>query len=129
MLRSRGTCSSVIFLRSNAEVHFTRNRLRHVLLPLLREQFNPKVSDALRRLASAAAEADEFLAAEASAGLGEILREEGTGADRAIIVDVSHLRSLKAAIQSYILGEALARAGCPGEALHIEQMRALALSP
>jgi len=40
----------------------TRNRLRHELLPLLRNEFNPQVDDALLRLADQAAAAGEVLA-------------------------------------------------------------------
>jgi tRNA(Ile)-lysidine synthase len=42
---------------SNRDRAFTRNRLRHELLPYLTEQFNPQVTDALGRLATLAAEA------------------------------------------------------------------------
>ncbi len=37
--------------RSNVDPSFTRNRIRHQLLPLLAEQFHPRVGDILRRLA------------------------------------------------------------------------------
>ncbi len=36
---------------TNQDVRFTRNRIRHQLLPFLREHFNPRVEDALFRLA------------------------------------------------------------------------------
>ncbi len=35
---------------SNADVSFTRNRIRHTLLPMLRTEFNPRVDEAIRRL-------------------------------------------------------------------------------
>ena len=35
---------------SNVDERFTRNRLRHSLLPLLRNQYNPRVDESLRRL-------------------------------------------------------------------------------
>lgn len=41
---------------SNAELSFTRNRIRHSLLPLLRREYNPAVDEALRRLGRQAAE-------------------------------------------------------------------------
>ncbi|MFQ5734365.1 MAG: tRNA lysidine(34) synthetase TilS [Planctomycetaceae bacterium] len=41
---------------TNTDRQFTRNRIRHVLLPLLREQFNPRVEDALLRLSQQARE-------------------------------------------------------------------------
>jgi len=42
---------------SNASTEFTRNRIRLELLPFLREQYNPKIDDALLRLADLASEA------------------------------------------------------------------------
>ncbi|MBN2216792.1 MAG: tRNA lysidine(34) synthetase TilS, partial [Pirellulales bacterium] len=41
---------------SNANSQFTRNRLRHELLPLLAERYNPAIGEALLRLGNLAAE-------------------------------------------------------------------------
>lgn len=49
---------------TNADPRFTRNRIRHELIPLLRT-FNPNASAALARLAEQAEELDGFLATEA----------------------------------------------------------------
>ncbi len=46
---------------SNADPRFTRNRLRHQLLPLLAAQFNSGVVEALLRLAALAGEAQEVI--------------------------------------------------------------------
>ena len=43
--------------RSNADRRYTRNRLRHELLPRLQRQYNPEVVDALLRLGGLADEA------------------------------------------------------------------------
>lgn len=48
---------------SNRDTHWTRNRLRQVLLPELRSQYNSKVDDALARLAAQARETMELLSA------------------------------------------------------------------
>jgi tRNA(Ile)-lysidine synthase len=51
--------------RSNADLRFTRNRIRHELLPLLTAHYNPAV---VRVLTSLAAQAEElYTAAEAEA--------------------------------------------------------------
>jgi len=60
---------------TNADERFTRNRLRHILLPLLREQFNPQVDDALLRLAEQARDATRVLHAVAAELLDEALLE------------------------------------------------------
>ena len=46
---------------SNAETQFTRNRLRHELLPQLREQYNQELNGALVRLARQAAESQDVV--------------------------------------------------------------------
>jgi tRNA(Ile)-lysidine synthase len=46
---------------SNADTRWTRNRLRHELLPLLREQYNPGVDNALLRLAVQARESQQLI--------------------------------------------------------------------
>jgi tRNA(Ile)-lysidine synthase len=60
---------------TNADERFTRNRIRRVLLPLLREQFNPQVDDALLRLADQARDATRVLHAVAGELLDESLLE------------------------------------------------------
>ena len=42
---------------SNADLRFTRNRIRHEIMPQLREQFNAGVTEALLRLGTLAGEA------------------------------------------------------------------------
>jgi tRNA(Ile)-lysidine synthase len=46
---------------SNRDLVFTRNRLRHELIPYLAQHFNPQVGDALIRLARNAAEAQSVV--------------------------------------------------------------------
>lgn len=46
---------------SNSDPAFTRNRIRGLLLPLLREEFNPRVDAALLRLAAQAGEWQEII--------------------------------------------------------------------
>ena len=50
---------------TNADTQFTRNRLRHELLPLLREQYNSELSGALLRLARQAGESQQVVELQA----------------------------------------------------------------
>ncbi|MGI9429096.1 MAG: tRNA lysidine(34) synthetase TilS [Bythopirellula sp.] len=50
---------------SNVDSRFTRNRLRHDLLPLLREQYNSEFDGALLRIAEQAGAAQEYIEAHA----------------------------------------------------------------
>ena len=47
--------------KTNAENQFTRNRIRNRLLPMLREEFNPQIDEAVCRLATLAAEHETVL--------------------------------------------------------------------
>ena len=60
---------------SNADTAMTRNKLRHVILPLLREQINPQVDAALCRLAEQATEIDDVLHHTASQLLARCLMD------------------------------------------------------
>jgi tRNA(Ile)-lysidine synthase len=46
---------------SNADLDFTRNRIRHVLLPLLREDFNPNILATLHRTATIMADENAWI--------------------------------------------------------------------
>ena len=56
---------------SNHDLSFTRNRLRHDLLPKLRAEYNSNVDVTLLQLATQAEETDQWLEAEARALLGQ----------------------------------------------------------
>ena len=47
--------------QTNFENQFTRNRIRNRLLPMLREEFNPHIDEAIYRLATLAAEHESIL--------------------------------------------------------------------
>ncbi len=101
---------------SNAELDNSRNMIRHEVLPRLAKRLNPRVDEALLRLAAAAGEAEAFLAERAA----ELL--EGTEAE------VRPLREAPALLQRMALRELLERNGVGMRhigAEHIERLRAL----
>lgn len=57
--------------RSNSDLRFTRNRLRHELLPHLAREYNPDIHATLARLAEQAGDAFEDIEANAAALLAE----------------------------------------------------------
>jgi tRNA(Ile)-lysidine synthase len=70
---------------SNDDLRFTRNRIRHELLPLLTDRFNPAVVAVLCRLAAQAAEARRTLEAASAELLGRV---ELPRAGEMLILDV-----------------------------------------
>jgi len=81
---------------TNADPRFTRNRIRHELLPLLKS-FNPDVVAALAHLAEHTVDAHEVIEAVAIEALG---RSERPRAGNAVILDVAALGSSRAVVRA-----------------------------
>lgn len=64
---------------SNADPRFTRNRLRHQLLPLLAAQFNSGVLEALLRLGTLAGEAQEAIDRQVQELVRQCVLQSGSG--------------------------------------------------
>lgn len=107
---------------SNAETRHLRNRVRHVLLPLLETQFNPAIRDVLRRMAEVLGAEDAWM----EHGVEEALKALG-GAEGGL--DVRRLRGLPLGARRRVILTWLRRQGVPEACLdftHVEQVDALA---
>ena len=112
---------------SNLSLSFFRNRLRLHLLPLLRE-YNPKVDEALLRLADIAREDNAFIEQRALELWDEVIKVK----DGALCLDKEHMIRLPVALQRQMLRLAIAsmaRDPRDIEAEHIEAMRTLLSKP
>ncbi len=96
------------FDSTNASEAYTRNLLRSRLMPLLREEYNPNLSEALVRLAQSAREDDAFLSAAAQDVYQECLlsREKGR-----LQLSYHAFRNLPPALQKRVAGIALSELG------------------
>lgn len=81
--------------QTNSDTRYTRNRIRHELLPQLRQQFNPAMDDALRRLAEQSGELLEIVDGLADELLARAVLQEDSGGCR---LDVGILSAAPAAI-------------------------------
>jgi tRNA(Ile)-lysidine synthase len=73
---------------SNRDLRYTRNRIRHQLLPLLASQYNPGIATILGRLA---AQADEAFRDEEAAAAALLAATELPRAGRQLVFDASRL--------------------------------------
>jgi tRNA(Ile)-lysidine synthase len=92
---------------SNRDVSIPRNRVRHELVPFLRERFSPAIVDVLAREAAIARQDEERLHAEAIDLARSIVLTSETGAS--VEVDVEALRSLPKALAVRVARLALER--------------------
>ncbi len=89
---------------SNADTSFTRNRLRHDLLPHLRE-FNPRIDEHLARLSQRIALEEEFWDVQVAMNLSSICEEHGDG----LWLSLEGLQLLHPALRARVLRGALER--------------------
>jgi tRNA(Ile)-lysidine synthase len=117
---------------TNTDPRWTRNRLRHELLPLLRESYNSAVDEALLRLAIQAAEAQEMIAdmAEQLAG-GCAAIERGPqqpsgGKALRVRLDCCQLSGATRIVVGEVCRSAWRAAGWPMQAMGFDEWQAIA---
>jgi tRNA(Ile)-lysidine synthase len=101
---------------TNDSAAFTRNRIRGELLPLLREKFNPKVDEALTRLADQASAAGDVLADALQAAWCAIVQEVPAEPTKKVsgtffLIDADDFAPLAPWLQGAILRRAIERLG------------------
>lgn len=105
---------------TNFQTKFTRNRLRHELLPLLRT-INSNVDGAVTRLADLAAEAQQLIAEQSE----ELLRAAGTASPGCVEIDCSRLAGESPLLVRETCKLAWTAAGLPLQAMGFDQWQQL----
>jgi tRNA(Ile)-lysidine synthase len=116
---------------SNRDVSLTRNRVRHVLMPLLRE-FNPGVDALLARTAEIAREEEAFWRAEVERVLPQVLlpgkpvRGGGRAVSTAVgevscALEIARLGAMPAALRRRVVRGAAGTVGAVGFRLSSEE--------
>jgi len=108
--------------QSNYSVNHTRNRLRHELLPLLQETFNPQVISALNRLGQTAQWIKQLLNQDARTALSEltISRTEHT-----IVLDLPRLQSKSIIQQTELIRLAMQKLPIGMQSIGFTQIHAI----
>ena len=104
---------------SNLDVSVPRNRVRHRLLPLLEEEYNPSVRQALLREADILASLGDLLESLA----GEAEREDVTMTARGLEINIETLRSRPLAIRRQLITGSLRRLGIEPDFDLVEDIR------
>lgn len=102
--------------------HYTRNRLRLELLPVLRRDYNPRVDDALVRLSEIAARDSDYLAQQARAVLADVTRAQDS---LRLEMDRAALAALHPALLRVVLRLALEQVRGTGVGLIYEHLEAI----
>lgn len=93
---------------SNTDLRYTRNRIRHNLLPLLEKEFNPNIRQILVHLANNVAEDYAFLQKEGELAFEKALLKQGR---RKIIFRRKTFQSYPMAIQKQLFRQAVRNLG------------------
>lgn len=112
---------------TNLDRRFTRNRLRHALLPQLANEYNPNVSEALLRLSQLAAEAQAIIDERVSGLLRQVRFET-----RRVSIAISPIAEEPRYVVRELLLAAWRRQGWPEQSMGFDQWDAVAgclLSP
>jgi tRNA(Ile)-lysidine synthase len=118
---------------TNRHLMYTRNRIRHELLPLL-ETWNPKLKEHLAQMAELAREENAWWAGEVSRAAEQILlpgrpvRGGGRAAGEGLALEFSQLAGLSVPLQRRILRFAAGKLGVKPDFDGTEALRNLALT-
>lgn len=111
---------------SNADTEYTRNSLRHHVIPVLECEVNEKAVAHLASLAEEMQQVQAYMEEQAQQQAEQFLARRGA---RQWILDIRLLKDTKSILQPYLFREALRRAECPMKdvgRVHMEAIGALA---
>ncbi len=108
---------------SNGDLAYTRNRIRHEVLPLLRDRFNPQVEEALLRLADQARGVQAYLAETSERMLDAVVVECD---DCQLVLHCPSLVRKPRVIQTELIRRAILRMGLPEGELSYGHLNAVA---
>jgi tRNA(Ile)-lysidine synthase len=122
---------------SNADTAFTRNRIRHELLPAL-DAFNPRLREHLANMATLARDEDAFWQVELDRIAPQLFlpgrpvrgggRAASPGLEAGLALDITRLAALVPALQRRLLRHAAERFGVSLDFSATESLRTLALT-
>ena len=107
---------------SNFSSEFTRNRIRHELLPLLKSQYNQNVSEAIHQLGEMARWLSEMLLEEVCEALEEVTIDRQ---ENRLTLDILKLKQMPKMQQSQIVHQGLLELKIPQRRIGFKQITAV----
>jgi tRNA(Ile)-lysidine synthase len=89
---------------SNSDERFIRNKIRHHLIPLLKLQYNPKISDALNRLGEILSTEEEWLSQVIDQAMEQCVQSKSI---HNIILSIDKLQTFHIAAQKRVIRSAV----------------------
>lgn len=108
--------------KSNFENKYTRNKIRNVVIPYIKEEFNPNIIETVTRLSEIIAEENQYLAKQTEQAYKQILIEEQ---ENQISLKLKEFNNLERVIKNRIILYTITRlrGTCVGiEKIHIEDI-------
>lgn len=115
---------------SNRDLHHTRNRIRHELLPALQRDYNPAIRETLADLAEIAGAEEDYWNTEVAALTARLVHfgkpsrsgRSNASSEEILAVELKALSSLPLALQRRLLRWITARLGIALEFRHIHEL-------
>lgn len=108
--------------KTNLENNYTRNKIRNIVIPYIKEEFNPNIISTLSRLAELATEEEEYMEKQVENTYKKLLLEES---EEQIVLELKQFNKEEKVIKSRIILYAIARifGSSKGiEKIHIEDI-------
>ena len=109
--------------KTNFENEYTRNKIRNVVIPYIKQEFNPNIIETLNRLSELVSEEEEYINRQVEKVYNEIVLEEIEKSQ--IVLDLKKFNNQEKVIKSRLLLYTITRllGTCQGiEKIHIEDI-------
>lgn len=85
---------------SNDENIYTRNKVRNIVIPYIKKEFNPNIIETLNRLSELASQEDEYIEKEVKNSYNKILEEKTT---KQIVLNLNEFNKMELVIKSRVI--------------------------
>ena len=88
---------------SNDEVVYTRNKIRNIVIPYIKKEFNPNIINTLNRLSAVATEENEYLENETKKSFSMLFEKNTENSENTITLNLKNFNSLELVIKRRVI--------------------------